>query len=67
MNPIEKKRKYNNFLEHINKRYASLSRKQKIFVKKIIVDKVHKLVVMKLKLDVDCHIQTSRNHNLLQV
>jgi hypothetical protein len=37
------------------------------FYLKNLVNKIHKLVVKKLKLNVDCHIKTQRNHNLLQV
>jgi len=34
---------------------------------KNIVHKIHKLIVKKLKLNVDCHIKTGKNYNLLQV
>jgi len=35
--------------------------------KENLVDKIHKLKVKKLELNVDCHIKTGKNHNLLQV
>jgi len=34
---------------------------------KNIVDKIHKLIVKKLKFNVNRHIKISKNHNLLQV
>jgi hypothetical protein len=50
----------------------NLSRKQKALilknlVKKNLVDKIHKLIVKKLKLNVNCHIKIGRNHNFFQV
>ncbi len=65
MNQVKKKRK-NNFLMHTNKRYMNQPRKHKILIKKKI-DKIHKLIVKELKLNVNCHIKTCKNHNLLQV
>jgi hypothetical protein len=35
--------------------------------KKQLVDKIHKLIVKELKLNINCHIKTSKNHNLFQV
>ncbi len=31
------------------------------------MNKIHKLKIKKLKLNLNCHIETSKNHNLLQV
>jgi hypothetical protein len=66
MNPIEKKRK-NNFLVHTSKRYVNLLRKQKILIKKNLIYKIHKLIVKKVKFNINDHIKTYRNHNLLQI
>ncbi len=64
MNLVEEKRK-NTFLVQTNKIYVNLLRKQKKFKKKNLIDKIHKLIVKEFKLTVNCHIKTSRNHNLL--
>ncbi len=49
-----------------NKTYANLSTKQKKKIKKKI-DKINSLIIKKFKLNVNRHIKTSRNHNLLQI
>jgi hypothetical protein len=55
-----------NFLMHTNKILA-LPSKQKILIKKILVDKIYKLIIKEFKLNVDCDIKIGRNHNLFQV
>jgi hypothetical protein len=50
----KEKEKHIYFLLQTSKRYVSLSRKQKK-----LVNKIHK----ELKLNVDCHIKTCKNHN----
>ncbi len=63
MNPIEEKRKINNFLMQMSKKEnLNLPRKQKI----LIVDKIHKLIVKEFKLNANCYLKTSENHNLPQ-
>jgi hypothetical protein len=52
---------------HTSKRYATLLKKQKILIKKNLIDKIHKLIVKEIKLNVNRHIKTNRNHNLFQV
>jgi hypothetical protein len=34
--------------------------------KKLIVNKIHRLIVKEFKLNVNCYIKTSKNHNLPQ-
>jgi hypothetical protein len=36
-------------------------------IKKNLVDKIHKLIVKELKLNINCHIKIGKNHNLVQV
>jgi hypothetical protein len=63
MNPIEEKRKINNFLMQTSKKEnVNLPRKQK----NLIVNKIHKVIVKEFKLNVNCYIKTSKNHNLPQ-
>jgi hypothetical protein len=63
MNPIEEKRKINNFLMQASqKKKKNLPRKPR----NLIVNKRHKLIVKEFKLNVNCYIKTSKNHNLPQ-
>jgi len=55
MNLVEEKRK-NNFIVETSKRYANLSKKAKKINYKNLVNKIHKLIVKELKLNVNCHI-----------
>jgi hypothetical protein len=66
MNPVEETRK-NNFLMPTSKRYENLLKKAKNFNLKNLVDKMHKLIIKELKLNLNYHIKTCRNHNLLQI
>jgi hypothetical protein len=66
-NEFNWREKKNNFLVHMNKRYANLPRKQKYLNWKNIVNQIHKQIVKELKLNVNCHIKIGKNHNLLQV
>jgi hypothetical protein len=43
------------------------NKKTKKVNKKNLVNKLHKLIVKKLKFNVNCHIRTCRNHNLFQI
>jgi len=60
MSPIEEKGK-NNFLMQTSKKYVNLLRKQKILIKKNLVDKIHKLIIKKFKFNVDCHIKMQKS------
>ncbi len=65
MNLVQKKKKQ---LSNANKqKICKLAKKTKKFNENNLVDKTHKLIVKEPKLNVDCHIKTCRNHNLLQV
>jgi len=44
----------------------SCQKKQKNWVKNLI-NKIHKLIIKEVRLDVNCHIKIGRNYNLLQV
>jgi len=44
-----------------------LAKKAKNFNLKNLVDKMHKLIIKELKLNLNYHIKTCRNHNLLQI
>jgi hypothetical protein len=65
MNLVEEKKKqlssgYKQKTCKLVKKVGNLNFKKK-------VDKIHKLIVKKFKLNVDCHIKIGRNHNLFQV
>jgi hypothetical protein len=61
MNPIEGKRK--KIKSNANKiKCVNLINKQKN-----LINKIHMLIVKKLKLNVNHHIRKSRNHNRFQV
>jgi transposase len=66
----------NEFSPREKKKWFSNANKQKIYelVKKTkknylknLVDKIHKLIVKELKLNVNCHIKIDKNHNLLPI
>jgi hypothetical protein len=67
MNLIEMKRKNDNFLVQTSKKICELVKKAKKINSKNLVGKIHKLIIEKLKLNVNHHIKTCKNHNLLQV
>jgi hypothetical protein len=50
-----------------SKKKVNLPRKQKKLIKKDLIDKIHKLIVKELKFNINCHIQTRKNHNLFQI
>jgi hypothetical protein len=64
MNPIEKKIFF--FLCKQKKKNANCHESKKILIKKII-DKIHKLIFKKLKLNVNRCIKIGKNHDLLQI
>jgi hypothetical protein len=66
MNLVEEKRK-NNFSNANKQMISELSKKINKFNFKNLLDKMHKLIVKKLKLNVNCHMKISRNHNFLQI
>jgi hypothetical protein len=66
MNLVEEKRK-NNFSNANKQMISELSKKINKFNFKNLLDKMHKLIVKKLKLKVNCHMKISRNHNFLQI
>jgi hypothetical protein len=53
----------NNFLLVDNQNICKLAKKTENFNLKNIINKIHK----KLKFNVNCHIKTCKNHNLLKV
>jgi hypothetical protein len=69
MNPVEKEKKKNFLMQtsQKKKRGANLSKKTKNLNLKSLVDTIHKLIVKKLKLNVNHPIKIRKNHNLLQV
>ncbi len=65
MNLVKEKTKQ---LINVHKqKICELVKKIKSFNFKNLVDKIHKLIVKKLKLNVNHRIKTGKNHNLLQV
>jgi hypothetical protein len=67
MNLVKEKRKKQHFLVQTNQKNMNLPRKQKILIKKNLIDKIHKLIVKELKFNINHHNQTRQNHNLLQI
>jgi hypothetical protein len=58
MNQVDEKKKQ---LSNVDKQeICKLVKKQKILNLKNIIDKIHKLIVKKLKLNVNCHIKIGR-------
>ncbi len=66
----------NEFSPRETKKQFSNANKQKIYelVKKAenfnlknLIDKIHKLIVKELKLDINCQIKIDKNHNLLPI
>jgi hypothetical protein len=43
------------------------TKEKKSYLKIYIINKIHKLIVKELKLNVNWHIKTSKNYNLLQI
>ncbi len=66
MNPIEKGKKKQLFNADKQKK-CELAKKTSNLNFKNLVDKMRKLIIKKLKLNVNHHIKRGRNHNLLQV
>jgi hypothetical protein len=53
-------------LSNVDKqKICKLAKKAKNNNKNNLVDKIQKLIVKELKLNVNCHIKISRNHNFL--
>jgi hypothetical protein len=53
MNLVEEKIKNNNLSNANKQENVNLPRKQKILIKKNLVDKIHKLIIKELKLNVN--------------
>jgi hypothetical protein len=66
MNLIEVKRKKQLFGAN-ERKMCELAKKAKNLNYKNLVDKIHKLIVRELKLNVNHNIKIGKNHNLLQV
>jgi hypothetical protein len=49
---------------HTSMRYASLLKKQKILILKILIDKIQKLIVKEIKLNINRHIATKKNKKI---
>jgi hypothetical protein len=66
MNPIERKKEQ--LLYSANKQnIREVVKKKKLINFKNLVNKIHMLLIKKLKININDHIKTSKNHNLLQV
>jgi hypothetical protein len=53
MNLVEEKRKNNNLSSANKQQNVNLPRKQKILIKKNLGDKIHKLIIQELKLNIN--------------
>jgi len=53
MNLVEEKRKNNNLSSANKQQNVNLPKKQKKLIKKTLVDKIHKLIIEELKLNVN--------------
>ncbi len=53
MNLVEEKRKNNNLSSANKQQNVNLPKKQKILIKKNLGDKIHKLIIQELKLNVN--------------
>jgi hypothetical protein len=62
--PREKKKQF--FIANKQKIYKLVKKTKKINLKNL-VDKIHKLIVKELKLNINCHIKIDQNHNLLPI
>ncbi len=65
MNLVEEKKKQ--FFSAYKQKTCKLAKKVENPNFKKLVDKIHKLIVKKLKLNVNCHIKIGRNHNHFEV
>jgi hypothetical protein len=65
MNPIEKKKKTTFWLNK-QKKLCEAMKARKLTLKNLF-DKIHKLIVKELKLNINDHIKRDRTHNLFQV
>jgi hypothetical protein len=62
--PREKKKQF--FIANKQKIYKLVKKTKKINLKNL-VDKIHKLIVKELKLNINCHIKIDKIHNLLPI
>jgi hypothetical protein len=66
MNLVREKRKNNIFSANKQKK-SEFTKEKKKLLKKHLIDKIHKLIVKELKFNINHHIQTRKNHNLIQI
>jgi len=67
MNQVEEKKYITIFFIAYKGNICELIQKTKILNLKNLVDKMHKITVKELKFNVNHHIKTCKNHNLVQV